>query len=608
MQNPESARCGPDVDKSGEDVTDTLYFGDNLEALRSGLVKSDSVDLVYLDPPFNSNANYNVLFRSPTGSKSRAQKQAFEDTWHWGEEAERAYKETAESRTPVAGIIRALRTFLKTNDMMAYLAIMAVRFIELHRVMKPTGSLYLHCDPTASHYLKIILDGVFGPQNFRNEIVWLRSKNPKGSQHANRKYSPHTDSLLYYVKSQDAPIYLDDIRIRLSAAELDQKYNKTDERGRWLDGPILCSASMGPRPNLVYTYKGFTPGEAGWRVNPARLREIDEAGNLYWTATGAPRRKFRPEDDRGDPVGNFWGDIAPVNSQAEERIGYPTQKPLALLERVLKASSRAGDLVLDPFCGCGTAVHAAQKLGRRWVGIDITHIAIQIIEDRLRKYFPAVKPRVIGRPKDLEGAAELAKIDKHEFQDWAVWLAGGWPVDGVTKKGMDRGVDGELYFKMSSTNDGRAIISVKGGQHLNPGMVRDLKGTREGEGADMALFVCLESPTPEMKAAAATAGFLPGEGDEEPTPRVQILTIQELLTGKRPRLPPLYDTQTAAAAGRAAARARKPKIPTPDEIRRQPGFKLPLPGGKGTQSQPPLALPEPLLTAQSASRAKRRRA
>jgi site-specific DNA-methyltransferase (adenine-specific) len=572
-------------------MSNKLYFGDNLGVLRSKAIPAESVDLVYLDPPFNSNANYNVLFRSPAGERSRAQIQAFEDTWHWTEEAELAYSDVLESGTSAAGILRSLRSFLGENDMMAYLAMMAVRLIELRKVMKPTASLYLHCDPTASHYLKILLDGIFGAQNFRNEIVWLRSKNPHGSQHANRRYSPHTDSLLYYGKSADAPFYAEEIRIPLSPQELEEKYDRTDEHGRYADGPILRSASMGPRPNLVYAYKGFTPGAYGWRLERDKLEEIDAAGNLSWSASGAPRRKLRPADDRGDPVGNYWGDIAPVNSQAEERVGYPTQKPLSLLERIITASSKRWDTILDPFCGCGTAIHAAQRLERQWIGIDITHIAIQIIEDRLRKHFPMIKPKVIGRPADLAGAQDLARRDKHEFQSWAVWLAGGWPVGGVEKKGMDRGVDGEFFFRISAETDARAIISVKGGQHIGPQMVRDLKGTREREDAEIAVFVSLEEPSAEMRREAATGKFFEGPGER--IPRIQLFTIGELLSGVSPRRPPVYDTSTVMVAGRRAGRVRKPKELTPEELQRSP--KLPLDEGHSRDKQQPLPLADDLL-------------
>jgi site-specific DNA-methyltransferase (adenine-specific) len=583
-----------------------LYFGDNLHVLRE-YVKDESVDLVYLDPPFNSNASYNVLFKAPSGKRSQAQVQAFTDTWHWGQESEEAYDDVLRSGTAAAGILRALRSFLGENDMMAYLAMMAVRLIELHRVMKPTASLYLHCDPTASHYLKILLDGVFGANNFRNEIVWLRSKNPKGSQHASRKYSPHTDSLLYYSKTEHAPFYGEEIRLPLSPEELEAKYDRIDQKGRWADGPILRSASMGPRPNLVYEHNGFTPGPAGWRMNRRELEAVDAAGNLYWTSTGAPRRKFRPEDDRGDPVGNFWGDIAPVNSQAVERIGYPTQKPLSLLERVLKASSCSGDVVLDPFCGCGTALHAAQRLGRAWIGIDITHVAIQIIVDRLKRHFPTEKgPIVIGRPEDYDDARALAQRDKYQFQWWATSLVKGQPRGGH-RKGADRGIDGEIFFKTGRKEDGRAIVSVKGGLNVNPGMVRDLVGTRKSEDAEMALLITLVEPSSEMITAAAKDGFI-GEGKVR-VPRTQILTIKQLLGGMTFRTPaaPVYDTAQAAAESRRT-KAKVPRRPTAEELRREP--ELPpmtiAGGGRKKPVQPPLPLPDEIQSAPPARRPRAR--
>jgi adenine specific DNA methylase Mod len=587
------------VDNSGGNVADTLYFGDNLPALRSGLVKPDSVDLVYLDPPFNSNANYNVLFRSPTGSKSRAQIQAFEDTWHWGEEAELAYTQAAESRTGVATAIRALKSFLGTNDMMAYLAMMAVRLIELRQVMKPTGSLYLHCDPTASHYLKILLDGVFGPDKFRNEIIWKRH-----SAHSSAKrYGPVHDVLLFYSKGES--FTWTEPRLPYADEYLDRYYKYDDGDGRlyWRNSLTAAGTRSGSsgRP-----WHGHDPASQGahWKFTTDNLDALDAAGKIYWPPGGGwPQIKRYRDELKGLAVSDLWDDIDKINPAGNERLGYPTQKPLALLERIIGASSNPGDLVLDPFCGCGTAVHAAQRLGRQWIGIDITHVAIQIIEDRLRRYFPTAKPKVIGRPTDLDGAEGLAKRDKHEFQSWAVWLAGGWPVGGVAKKGMDRGVDGELYFKMSPTFDGRAIISVKGGQHIGPSMIRDLKGTREGEEAEMAIFVSLEEPSAEMTAAAASGGFLPDSGDD-PTPRIQMLTVRELLAGKKPRIPPLYDTLTATAAGRVAARVRPPKVPTPEEIRRQPGFKLPIRGGRAQQK--PLPIEEPVLVAQPATARRRR--
>ena len=346
-------------------MPNALYYGDNLDVLRESIA-SESVDLVYLDPPFNSQATYNLLFRSPAGLGSKAQIEAFEDTWHWGQEAELAFNQVIRSgNTDTADLLRALRSFLGENDMMAYLAMMAVRLLELHRVLKPTGCLYLHCDPTASHYLKLLLDGVFGAELYRNEIIWQRSKNPKGSQHQGYRWGPSTDTILFYAKSSANKLDVDAAKQASSSADIAHRYPKTDEVGRWADGPILQSDSMGARPNLVYEFNGFTPGPAGWRMEKVELLKVEAAGDLYWTSEGRPRRKVRPDTSELNPLSNCWTDIPPVNSQAQERLGYPTQKPLPLLERILRASTKEGDVVLDPFCGCGTAIHAAQRLHRR---------------------------------------------------------------------------------------------------------------------------------------------------------------------------------------------------------------------------------------------------
>ena len=438
-----------------------LYYGDNLTVLR-GCIDDESVDLVYLDPPFNSQANYNVLFRSTAGERSRAQIEAFDDTWHWGDEAELAFDGVMTGQnTDAAEMLRAMRAFLKENDMMAYLSMMAVRLLELHRVLKPTGSIYLHCDSTASHYLKLVMDSIFGAESYRNEIIWLRSRNPKGSQHNNLRWGPSTDTLLFYAASSRTVLHVDDAKSAADSSEIERRYPNTDSIGRWADGPILCSDSMGPRPNLVYEDNGFTPGPSGWRLSQEKLEQIDKAGNLYWTSANRPRRKLRPDETVLNPIGNYWDDIPPINSQAQERLGYPTQKPVALLERILKASSREGDVVLDPFCGCGTAVHAAQKLKREWVGIDITHLAISLIEKRLNDSFPGIKFEVHGTPKDLEGARDLAMRDKYQFQWWAVSLVNAVPFAGK-KKGADSGIDGLIYFKPEGKTTEKAIVSVKG--------------------------------------------------------------------------------------------------------------------------------------------------
>lgn len=558
-------------------MTNILHFGDNLDVLRT--MPAESVDLIYLDPPFNSNASYNVLYGTKRGGASQAQSHAFKDTWTWGLGAKRALEETAERHLQAGAMLDSLYKVFGSSNMMAYLAMMGVRLIELHRVLKATGSLYLHCDPTASHYLKAVLDAIFGISNFRNEIVWLRSKNPKGSQHVSRKYSPHTDSILYYSKSEDAPFFADRIRLPLTTEELAEKYDRTDERGAYADGPILRSASMGERPNLVYEYKGFKPGPYGWRVEIKKLKEIDAAGNLGWSASGAPRRKLRLEDDRGDPVGNFWGDIAPVNSQADERVGYSTQKPIGLLERIIMASSNKGDLILDPFCGCGTAIEASEKLERHWIGIDVTYLAIHVIEGRLVKAFgPSIKNRykLLGRPKDAEDAKALAARDWLEFQKWAVFMLGGLPKD---KPGPDGGIDGIIrYHRVGIEQPNRAVVSVKGGLNVGVDAIHKLKSVVQREGAQVGVLVCLNPPGRAMLREALSEERV-GPASLR-VPKLQILTVDDLFRPHPIELPGMIDPPEAIAT----STFQQPKRPRKKQIEGQTELLLPIPGVKENAS------------------------
>lgn len=511
-----------------------LYYGDNLDVLRES-VKDESVDLIYLDPPFNSNANYNVLFKSQGGEQSHAQIEAFEDTWHWTHEAENAFDEVMQgTNTDVAEMLRSMRLFLRENDMMAYLTMMTVRLIELHRVLKNTGSIYLHCDSTASHYLKIILDAVFGKENYRNEIIWKRTNNPKGSQFKDKKFGVYTDTIFFYTKSSDYLFELDRVRKPLSHQQMDKKYPKEDERGRYLEYPILRSKTKGDRPTLVYDYKGFTPPSYGWVVKKENLIKIDERGDLGWRKNGAPYRKYRPSEDRGEPVGNLWDDILRIQSNSAESLGYPTQKPLSLLERIINASSNKNDVVLDPFCGCGTAVHAAEKMGRQWIGIDITNLAVSLIEKRLKDAFPKIQFEVHGTPKDLEGAKALAEADKYQFQWWAVSLVSAVPFGG-RKKGADGGIDGHIYFKPDGKNTEKAIVSVKGGNNVSVSMIRDLAHVVEREKAKIGIFITLAEATEPMKKEAIKEGYY--QTDFGRYEKIQILTIQDLFNGKQPNIP-----------------------------------------------------------------------
>jgi site-specific DNA-methyltransferase (adenine-specific) len=513
-------------------MTNHLFYGDNLQVLRNE-IRDETVDLVYLDPPFNSQANYNVLFRSPTGTQSQAQIEAFEDTWHWNEHAETAFDEVLRSGNgEVAEMLRAFRTFLKENDMMAYLTMMAVRLIELHRVLKPTGSLYLHCDPTASHYLKLLLDGVFGAVNFRNEIIWKRKAGRGETNNSAVRFGVSHDILLFYAKTQDAK-FLRQHRPN-NQDYLDSKFTHTDDKGRVYRLDNLTSPSY--RPNLIYEYKGYPPPEKGWAVSRERMEQMEAEDRLYFPTKMTQRiqRKRFLDELEGETVDTLWDDISPINSQAQERLGYPTQKPLTLLERILKTSSEEGDVVLDPFCGCGTTIHAAQKLGRKWIGIDITHLAISLIEKRLRDAFPGISFDVHGTPKDIDGARELADRDKYQFQWWAVSLVNAVPYGGK-KKGADSGIDGFIYFKPDGKTTERAIVSVKGGVNVGVPMIRDLGHVVDREKAKIGIFITLAEPTRPMLTEAVKAGFY--ETEYGKFPKLQILTIEELFAGKRAHLP-----------------------------------------------------------------------
>ena len=530
-----------------------LYYGDNLAVLRESIA-SESVDLVYLDPPFNSQATYNLLFRSPSGTGSQAQIEAFEDTWHWGQEAEGAFNQVMRSgNTDAADLLRAMRAFLGDNDVMAYLAMMAIRLIEMHRCLRQSGSLFLHCDPTSSHYLKCLLDSVFEASNFRNEIIWKRKAGRGETSNAAIRFGVSHDILLYYAKSRTSPFYR---QHRVNNPDyIASKFTHKDQDGRIYRLDNLTSPS--PRPNLTYTYKGYAPPENGWAVSRERMEQMDSENRLYLPAKMTQRiqRKRYLDELEGETVDTLWDDIAPINSQAQERLGYPTQKPVALLERVLAAASKADDVVLDPFCGCGTTIHAAQKLGRRWIGIDITHLAISLIEKRLKDAFLGIAFEVHGTPQDLDGARDLARRDKYQFQWWALSLVEAQPYGGK-KKGADSGIDGLIYFRSDANTTERAVVSVKGGGVSVP-MVRDLKGVLDREQAPIGVFLTLIPPTRPMESEAASAGFYTVGGRQYP--RLQIITIEQALRGKKPAIP-LVDAGAAFKRARKEPPATQPKL------------------------------------------------
>lgn len=527
-----------------------LYYGDNLDVLRRH-IRDESVDLVYLDPPFNSNANYNVLFAEKDGTQAAGQMQAFEDTWRWDEAAARQFAETVEQGGRVADVLLAFERFLGTNDMLAYLAMMAPRLVELRRVLEPTGSLYLHCDPTASHYLKLLLDAVFGPQYFRNEVIWKRT----GSHNdARTRFGDETDTLLYYSKGP-RPTFNSQFR-PYTESYIKSHYSQVDADGRAFTTRDL--RSPGPRPNLTYAYKGYEPHPNGWSISIEKMKEYDRKGLLYFPPdkNGRIRLKRYLDEMPGTPMGTVWDDILPLNSQAQERLGYPTQKPVALLERIIEASSNPGDVVLDPFCGCGTTIEAAQKLGRKWIGIDVTHLAIGLIKTRLRDAFgDMARYQVIGEPTTAEDAAALAESDKYQFQWWALGLVGARPVE--QKKGADKGIDGRLYFHDGSKETRQIVLSVKGG-HLKATDVRDLRGVREREKAEIAVLLSFEPATKPMRAEAASAGFYDSPWGKHP--RVQLLTVAELLEGKGIDYPRTAGTNlTYKQAPRALKKVAEPR-------------------------------------------------
>jgi site-specific DNA-methyltransferase (adenine-specific) len=476
--------------------TNQLYYGDNLDILRT-YIPDESVDLVYIDPPFNSNQAYNVIFSETDGSSSQAQIQAFEDTWHWSEPTEQAYHELVETAPPLlVETIKSFRGVLGENNLMAYLVMMGVRLVELHRVLKSTGSFYLHCDPTASHYLKIILDGIFGVGCFRNEIVW-HYRRWTGT--ANRFLAMH-DILFFYTKQESGYVF-----------------------------------------NPLYT--AYTEKSLKRKQNyHTRIKGDD----VYVTSI----------DKKGVKENDVW--IIPViNSQSKERSGYPTQKPEALLERIIQASSKEGDVVLDAFCGCGTAIAVAQKLNRRWVGIDITHLAITLLKYRLSDAFGEdVEYEIIGEPKDAASARALAVQEQYQFQWWALSLVRARPYQGK-KKGADEGVDGLIYYQdvdpdtPKKTLTRKIVVQVKSGK-VSVKDIRELKAVVKNQDAVIGVFITLNPPTQPMIKEAATAGRFQWLHVEHPTyPRIQIRTIQELLEGHSIEYPQTLDDVTFRKAERA---------------------------------------------------------
>jgi DNA modification methylase len=555
--------------------TNQLYYGDNLRVLREEIA-DEAVDLVYLDPPFNSAANYNVLFREASGEQSAAQIMAFEDTWHWTHESEATYQElVTEAPERLARLIEAMCQMLDTSDMMAYLVMMAPRLVELHRVLKPTGSIYLHCDPTASHYLKLLMDGVFGVRNYRSEVIWQRSGAHSDTRQGMKQPGRIHDILLFYTKSDKwtwIPLFTP-----YEQEYIERDYKLIDEQGRRYRRDNLTAAKSGgdveydwrvkkhagvkerwvadledewKKPKEGWEYKAVRPYTGRyWAYSQENMRRFAAEGRIRHTYGGMPEYKRFLDEMPGVPLQDVWTDLPPIHSQAAERLGYPTQKPEALLERIVNTSSNEGDVVLDPFCGCGTTINVAERLKRRWIGIDITHLAVALIQNRLRETFGTeLSPYVVhGTPTDAASAEALAQQDRYQFQWWALSLIDARPAQDK-KKGKDTGIDGLIrYLEREGEPTRTIIVQVKSGK-VSSRDIRDLVGVLDREKSVIGIFITLQPPTKDMLKEAVSAGFYQSQWGN--FPRLQILTVEDLLNGKATALYPRMNAATFKRATR----------------------------------------------------------
>lgn len=543
-----------------------LYFGDNLEVLNEH-VADESVDLVYLDPPFNSNRNYSVIFgRNRAVDESAAQIQAFEDTWRWTHTTEVLIGDlsnTAPQR--VADALSAYYTLLGESEALAYLTNMTPRLLELYRVLKPTGSLFLHCDPTMSHYLKVLLDAIFDASNFRSEIIWKRTTAHSSA----KRYGPVHDVILFYAKDSKRYTW-NKLHQAYGEKYVKSKYRFDDKDGRGLyrlsdmTGSGVRSGESGTAwrnfnptsigrhwaiPEYCYNkYEQLSGESLGGTTLVERLDLLDSVGLVKWPtkAEGKPEHKRYLADMPGVALQDVWTDIDPINAKAAERLGYPTQKPIALMERIIGASSNPGDVVLDPFCGCGTTVDAAQRLGRQWIGIDITHLAIDVITKRLlHTYGSSVFGTIerTGIPKDLGGARALFEKSPLEFERWAVSMVNAEPNQ---KQVGDKGIDGIARFPLGAGKIGKLLVSVKGGKTITPAMVRDLSGTVEARKAQMGLLITLAPATRGVTDAIDHGGVFTHPANGQRYPRLQHVTVADLLAKKRPEVPPTFLPYIAA--------------------------------------------------------------
>lgn len=524
-------------------MPNTLYYGDNLDILRRKL-RDETVDLCYIDPPFNSKRNYFQIYNN-IGKDDQAQAQAFMDTWTWNEWAMAGFQEIItnfEGRytRQTIELMKGLKAVLGDNGLLAYLISMAQRVNEIQRVLKATGSFYLHCDPTASHYLKLVLDGVFCARggDYLNEITWQRTATHNDA----KRWASLADSLLHYSKS-DNPVWNPQHK-KQSAENIEKRYRFTDEQGRnYRLGPM---DSPNPRPNMMYEWMGYPHPVKGWRYSKETMQQLHDEGLIYYPEDKSKRlaRKLYLDESKGSLIGNVWTDIPLLQASSAERLGYPTQKPEALLERIIQASSNEGDTVLDAYCGCGTTVAVAQRLRRNWIGIDITYQSIAVILKRLEDQFGADVLNTVtldGIPRDMDSARALAnkKDDRvrKEFEKWAVLTYSKNRATLNEKKGADKGVDGIAYFVTGHDTTERVIFQVKsGGVKRND--IATLNSDRQRENAALAVFITLEDSTKPMREEALAAGVYRHELLNRDVPRIQIVTVQEIIEdGRRIDLP-----------------------------------------------------------------------
>lgn len=535
-----------------------LYYGDNLDILRR-YIADESVDLIYLDPPFNSKRDYNAVFTGKGGQKAAAQVQAFEDTWRWDESAARAFEEVVieGNHTGAAQCLKAFRDMLGTNDMLAYLSMMAVRLVELRRVLKSTGSIYLHCDPTMSHYLKVLMDAIFGASMFRTEIIWQRTTAHSDAKQGRKQHGRIHDVILFYTRTTEWK--WNQLYTEYDEDYIRKMYRHVEEgSGRVYRLDNLTGPGGAAKGNPYYEVMGVS---RYWRYSKEKMARLIEEGRIVQTKPGTvPAYKRYLDEMPGVSIQDVWTDIVNIGSASAESLGYPTQKPELLLERIIGASSNESDVVLDPFCGCGTAVAVAQKLNRQRIGIDITHLAVNLMRSRLIDTFgDSIKStfQVVGEPTTLEDAESLAEHDKYQFQFWSLGLIGARPEASDEKKGADKGIDGKRFFSDELKGKTKTIIiSVKGGKTIPATAVRDLRGTIEREDAEIGVLISIAEPTKNMREDAAAAGFYSSPFGTK-HPRIQLLTIKQLLEGKAIDMPSGVQVRSDVETTKKATRLKK---------------------------------------------------